>query len=206
MLGIRYDASVTVRLRLRGVARRLAIPASPRLDEGKGAGCSAAGQTSCHFWLRGAPICDATAKRRTIAPTTVALTIREAGMLSTIPSYGRLRLNSPHRLALASALEERFPTGSNTPSPSSGYGSAAPRQPFSTLSPLAGRGLGEGLLFLRCDLTENRSRGHLHELSQAAMVEGGDRRDILFVPIDGDVALVRHQAGQDPRVDRARIM
>jgi len=38
------------------------------------------------------------------------------------------------------------------------------------------------------------------------MVEGHDRRDVFLVPIDGEIALVRHQAGQDPSVDRPHIV
>jgi hypothetical protein len=38
------------------------------------------------------------------------------------------------------------------------------------------------------------------------MVEGGDRRYILLSPVDGEIALVRHQAGQHVRADRSRIM
>jgi len=45
-----------------------------------------------------------------------------------------------------------------------------------------------------------------HKLGEALMVERGDRRQIFLAPIDGEVALVRHQAGQHASVDRARIM
>ena len=38
------------------------------------------------------------------------------------------------------------------------------------------------------------------------MVEGGDRRDILFVPIDGNIAVICHQPLQHTGVGGARVM
>src|SRR6516162_4611396 len=74
------------------------------------------------------------------------------------------------------------------------YSAASPSPPARRMAALRPLSLGFGL------------GDSPHELRQAFMVERGDRRHVLLVPIDGDIAVVRHQPRQHRGVGRARIM
>src|SRR6516165_4045192 len=90
----------------------------------------------------------------------------------------------PRKLASIAAITSAENTTLFRRGYSYGYGWLGSRLPLSL-----GFGLGNGP----------------HKLRQALMVEVGDRRQILFSPIDGEIALVRHQASQNGGVGRARV-